>query len=159
MTDDALRLPDRFAETLDAAARVCHANSRRHGFWDDEVTPVLRKLVNAAERNGLTDVEKHELASVETFLRERERSLGANHGEKVALMHSELSEALEAMRLPEKLTPSAKIPAFSQVEEELADLFIRLGDYAAAFELNLGAAIVAKHEYNRGRPVKHGKTF
>lgn len=72
----------------------------------------------------------------------------------IALMHSELSEALEADR---KGNPaSEKIPDFSSVEEELADLVIRVLDMSAAQGLRLGEAILAKMEYNRGRPHRHG---
>ena len=77
-----------------------------------------------------------------------------NGAEKVALMHSELSEALEAMR--EGNGPSEKIPAYSCVEEELADCVIRILDYAGRHRMDIAGAILAKHEYNMTRPYKHG---
>lgn len=72
----------------------------------------------------------------------------------IALMHSELSEALEADRLGNP--PSEKIPDFTAVEEEMADLVIRVLDMSAAQGLRLGEAILAKMEYNRSRPHRHG---
>ena len=75
-------------------------------------------------------------------------------GELVALMHSELSEALEAMR--HNNTPDDKIPEFSGVEAELADVIIRIMDFAAARGHRVAEAIVAKVAYNRGREYKHG---
>lgn len=78
-------------------------------------------------------------------------------GEKIALMHSELSEALEAVR--EGNGESEKIPGFTKLEEELADLLIRAADYSRARKLRLGQAVLAKMAFNLSRPFKHGKTF
>jgi len=77
-----------------------------------------------------------------------------NDGELIALMHSELSEALEAMRHGDK--PSEHIPDFSGVEEELADVVIRIMDYAAARGHRVAEAIGAKIAYNQFRSYKHG---
>lgn len=79
-----------------------------------------------------------------------------NFGEKIALIHSELSEALEADR---KDLVSDHIPDFSGIEEELADVVIRVVDLAAMRGLRLGDAINAKMQYNLSRPFKHGKKY
>jgi|TARA_B100000902_G_C27293635_1_gene908663 NTP pyrophosphatase (non-canonical NTP hydrolase) len=82
---------------------------------------------------------------------------GRNDGEAMALIHSEISEALEAMRSDNPT--SSKILEFSSVEEELADAVIRIMDYCFGKDLDIAGAILAKIEYNYSRDYMHGKTF
>lgn len=77
-----------------------------------------------------------------------------NPGERLALIHAELSEALEYFRHGNP--PSDHIPEFSGVEEELADAVIRCMDLADERGWSLGSAIVAKMKFNATRLVKHG---
>jgi NTP pyrophosphatase (non-canonical NTP hydrolase) len=74
--------------------------------------------------------------------------------ESIALMHSELSEALEGDRHGNP--PSDKIPEFSSVEEEFADVIIRIMHVAARNNIKVAEALVAKLEYNNNRSYKHG---
>jgi len=97
----------------------------------------------------------HRQATELGFWREGE---DRNKAEMIALMHSELSELLEAIREPSP-KQSSKIPAFTEEEEELADLIIRAMDYAEGLGLRLVDAIVAKLDYNLTRAWKHGKKF
>jgi NTP pyrophosphatase (non-canonical NTP hydrolase) len=77
--------------------------------------------------------------------------------ESIALMHSELSEALEAYRNGNP--KSKKIKGFSHAAEEFADAVIRIMDLAEHEGIHLGAAIIAKIKHNAGRLPMHGKEF
>jgi len=80
-----------------------------------------------------------------------------NDGETLCLIHAEVSEALEALRAGN--LASMKAAGFSQVEEELADVVIRIMDYAAGKGLDVAGALEAKHRFNKSRPYRHGKQF
>lgn len=85
-----------------------------------------------------------------------------NLGEKIALVHQELSECLEHVRNLDKQ------PALVFIDEngkpdgvgvEIADAVIRLIDMATFLGLDIESIMLEKHEYNTTRPYKHCKRF
>lgn len=77
-----------------------------------------------------------------------------NNPELLALIHSELSEALEGLRHDNP--PDEHCPEFTSAEIELADAVIRILDMAEFNGWDIAGAIVAKHKFNKTRPQRHG---
>ncbi len=98
-----------------------------------------------------------------------------NLGEQLCLIHSEVSEALEADRngkraeLEKYLQSIEKYPQRKRslfnlyikdtVEDELADTIIRIADLAGYLGIDLEAHIKEKMKYNESREKLHGKRY
>jgi len=74
---------------------------------------------------------------------------------ELLLFISEVIEIFEDER--NGFVDSKKIPGFTAVEEEAADILLRVLSASANRGWRIGAAAAAKHAYNLTRPYKHGK--
>jgi hypothetical protein len=117
---------DRAYDPVQSAARLlvieCHVAAASAGWWTD---PAGESLCNAFGEKPKVNI-----------------------GEKLALIHSELGEALEGDRTG---APDKHIPEFDSFTVELADAAIRIFDTAGGLSLRLPEAIVAKLRYNPTR--------
>ncbi len=125
--------------TIKELCKLSHKMAVEKGFWATEK--------GISGDTNLLDLDLRDTCKLEK----------RNDGELIALMHSELSECLEGLRHGDP--ESDKIKGFSTTEEEMADLFIRAGDFCEARDLRIEEAIKAKMKYNSKRPIKHGKKF
>jgi NTP pyrophosphatase (non-canonical NTP hydrolase) len=96
----------------------------------------------------------------ETLRCQREHGFDATPAEDIALMHSELSEALEDIRdgvwdLRYDTMPGKELKPLG-VASELADVLIRVFAFARKHNIDLADAVVRKMLYNETRPYKHG---
>lgn len=87
-----------------------------------------------------------------------------NIGEVLALVHSEISEALEGHR---KDLPDDHLPDYPMFDVELVDAMIRIFDLAGHRRIDLDSILSAKLAYNarrqdhkhEARLAAHGKRF
>lgn len=99
--------------------------------------------------------EKVHAIGIEKGWFEKHRTIG----DFIALMHSELSEALEEYRADPDILDFSIINRRGKPEGfwvELADCVIRIADLFAYYDVDMNAVIRAKIEYNKTRPHRHG---
>lgn len=113
--------------------------NKAKGFWRfrEETPELIRKYFP-------TDIAEEYAIAVEK----------AYNAQAIALMHSELSEALEADR---KDLMDNKLTHRSGLEVELADAIIRIKDFAGGKDLDIDGAVEEKLAYNTTRPYLHGE--
>jgi hypothetical protein len=130
--------PRRIAElaaplTVDELVKTAFRIARDHGFWD------VQRALRMAELPEMAIPEK------------------------LALIHSEVSEALEDYRLVGEdeialrtvtLREDGKPLGFAQ---ELGDIVIRVADLCGRLGIDLEDVLLVKMAYNDKRPCMHGK--
>lgn len=125
-------------EIIEAAGNAlvseCHGAAKAAGWWNYNGED-LQLQIDAVCRRPADEME--------TLLAR------ATVAQKLCLVHSEISEAMEGHR---KGLQDDKLPHRSMLEVELADAVIRICDLAGALRLDLGGAIAEKMAFNAQRP-------
>jgi len=108
----------------------------------------MTKELDLASLNGLRDLcfriavskgwhDKHDKNDPQTF------------PTLLCLVHSEVSEALEAYR-------AGFAPHTMEVPSELADIIIRVMDICGLYGIDIDKAVKEKLQFNESRPYRHG---
>lgn len=140
--------------TLQDARLMIESHVRSHGDVPDQIKSVEKWLENTEQlaHVGIAAAQRlaHKTATDAGWYRDPATGdvVERNFGEVVALMHSELSEALEADR---KGLMDDKLPHRPGQEVEFADCVIRIMDTCAARGYDLAGAIIEKNRFNKER--------
>lgn len=115
---------------------------------------IQKKMNSTAHDKGWYDSVLGALVENESNSFVRKELDGIEDARRIALMHSELSEGLEGLRHGNP--PSDHIPEFSAIEEELADVIIRIMDVSQERGWKVAEALIAKAAFNQTRSRRHG---
>ena len=118
--------------TITNLCHEAHDTSVNHGWWDDYFIQT--------EFGSAYDMAK----------------VRASIPEKLCLIHSEVSEALEDYRVGKLFEVPTDKGKPEGLPTELADIVIRVADLSAALGIDLEAVIERKLAYNKTRSHRHG---
>lgn len=133
---DNIRVVLGYFDTEEEAFDKIKEYKKLHSMLGEEVNKLRDLCYNESFKAGWhTNLETGEL-------------IERNKGEMIALIHSEISEAMEGER---KDLMDDHLPQRKMAEVEMADAVIRIMDYCGRWNYDIGGAIVEKIEYNRNR--------
>jgi NTP pyrophosphatase (non-canonical NTP hydrolase) len=106
----------------------------------------IDELANAVHDNAVRHGFHPDTELVQTFVANQCNNL-----------HGEVTELWDAWRAGKQDEQCDKDIGLTCTEEELADLVIRALDLSRRLSVDIVYVVNVKHEYNKTRPLKHGK--
>lgn len=120
---------------LNDLANICHQNAVKKGFYS---------TIETIKKSFVSDDLGEQL---------RAETLAQIGLSRLMLITTEVAECAEGIRKPGK---SEHCPELTKVEEEVADILIRLFDFAGYMKIDLDRAVEVKMAYNAKRTNMHG---
>lgn len=166
MTDRPIT--DRHEEEFEAKIKDAFYEARNNRRTMDQAAidavVAIRPLLESVDQNAYLRGFTEAIPQMQAEVREVNEANGwyetkRTFGEDVALLHSEVSEALEAYRrwgVLDATNPGSGDPKPEGVGSELADVLIRLLDVADRYGVDLPAEYHRKLAFNRTRGYRHG---
>lgn len=126
-------MPDYRVLILAELIKMVHANALAHGFWEGE---------NEENRD----------AQFLVHLERVHRELG-----EAGQLHDRFHGIREVWEEPVDDFATGSFMKPEGIPVELADAVIRILDMCGRYGIDLEDVILRKHEYNKTRPIRHGK--
>lgn len=131
---------EKISSTINDLSQSIYEHNTKVGWWDD-LEKLRSEMKNVLDFIDDEDHKSEVLNSINT-------SINLIITQKLALIHSEISEALEGLREDLK---DDHLPQYHMFVVELADALIRILDLAGAFNIPIGNIMVEKWDYNTKR--------
>lgn len=150
-----------FIKTFRAIQKDVHDAAVANGWWETERSGGGRfALMHMAVSEALEAARKddHDPQFTQNIVSAANTTYDCKENEGdatlLALIHSEVSEGLSSVLSGNQ--PSSHIPEYSGLEEEMADVIIRIMDMAESKNFDIGKAVIAKMKFNASRTWRHG---